>query len=68
MGNLVSTKIGIRGGREIARGPFCASVVALVLGLVLLVPHVSLVAVVIGALLIVAGVAVFVRYSNKRIG
>ena len=67
MGNFGSTKIGIRGGREIARGLFCASVVAVVVGLVLVIGHVSIVVIVIGALLIVAGVTVFVRYSNKRI-
>lgn len=65
--NLLSTKIGIRGGREIARGLFCASVVAVVVGAVLVIGHVSIVVVVVGALLILAGVAVFVRYSNKRV-
>ena len=67
MGNLGSTKIGIRGGREIARGLFCACVVAFAMGVVLLVVHGSIVKVVIGVLLVVASVAVVVRYSTKRI-
>jgi hypothetical protein len=65
--DFLSTKIGLRGGREIARGLFLASVVAAVLGLVLVIGHVSIVVVVIGGLLIVAGLAVVVRFSTKRI-
>lgn len=67
VGSLLSTKIGIQGGREIARGLLGASVAAVVVGLALLVFHLSVVAVVIGILLILAGVAVFVRCSNKKL-
>jgi hypothetical protein len=64
--NFVTTKIGVRGGREIAGGLLVASVVSVVLGVELLIGHASTVAVVIGAVLVAAGVAAFVRHSNKR--
>jgi uncharacterized membrane protein YjjP (DUF1212 family) len=64
---FLSTKIGLRGGREIARGLFIASVVAAALGLVLVIGHASIVVIVSGVLLIVGGVALVVRYSSKRI-
>ena len=67
MAKPVNTKLGLRGDREIARGIFVASVLAFALGLALLVRHVSIVAIVVGVLLMVAGVAVVVRYSTKRI-
>lgn len=67
MENLGSTKIGIRGGREIARGLFSVCAAVFGLGVVLLVVHASIVKVVVGVLLIVAAVAVVIRYSNKRI-
>lgn len=66
MRNFVTTKIGVRGGREIAGGLLVVSIVAVVLGVELLIGHVSVVAVVLGALLIGGGLALFVRYSNKR--
>jgi hypothetical protein len=67
LSDLLSTKIGIRGGREIARGLFCACLAVFALGLVLLVVHASIGKVVVGVLLIVAAVAVVIRYSNKRV-
>ena len=67
MSNLGRTKIGIRGGREIAQGLFYVCVVAFAMGVVLLVLHGSIVKVVVGVLLIAAAVAVVVRYSKKRI-
>jgi hypothetical protein len=65
--DFLSTKIGLRGGREINRGLFVMAVGAAVVGLVLVIGHVSIVVVVVGVLLILAGLAVVVRYSNKRI-
>ena len=67
MTDFLSTKIGLRGGREMARGLFGAAVIAVVLGVAFVIGHVSIVVVVIGVLLIVAGIAVVVRYSNRRI-
>ena len=66
LGNLVRAKIAFRGGREIARGLFVASGAAVMLGIELLIGHLSTAAVVIGVLLIVAGIALFVRCSKKR--
>ena len=67
MTEFLSTKIGLRGGREIVGWLFCACVAVFALGLVLLVVHGSMVKVVVGVLLIVAAVVVVIRYSNKRV-